>query len=80
LSRYPDTVRLTHAPNFQLVDLPDELRGMSAQEVHAYIRDRGALYGTASSIGKTIEAFCDAGCRGFMVFCNAVADAKAWSN
>ena len=82
--RDPDTVRLTHAPNFQFFDTErefarwcqDEQRGMSTQEVHAYIRDRGALYGTASSVGETIEAFCDAGCRGFMVFCNSVPDVR----
>lgn len=77
--RDPDTVRLTHAPNFQLFGserefarwCQDERRGMSAQEAHAYIRDRGALYGTASAIEEMIEAFADAGCRGFMVFCNS---------
>jgi alkanesulfonate monooxygenase SsuD/methylene tetrahydromethanopterin reductase-like flavin-dependent oxidoreductase (luciferase family) len=82
--RDPDTVRVTHAPNFQLFDserefarwCQDERRGMSAQEVRAYVRDRGALYGTASAIGETIEAFSDAGCRGFMVFCNAAPDAS----
>lgn len=80
--RDPDTVRLTHAPNFQLFDSErefarwsqDERRGMSAQEVRAYIRDRGALYGTAAAIQETIEAFTDAGCRGFMVFCTSAPD------
>jgi alkanesulfonate monooxygenase SsuD/methylene tetrahydromethanopterin reductase-like flavin-dependent oxidoreductase (luciferase family) len=82
--RDPDTVRLTHAPNFQLFDserefarwCQDERRGMSAHEVRAYIRDRGALYGTASAIEETIEAFFDAGCRGFMVFCNSAPDLR----
>lgn len=77
--RDPDTVRLTHAPNFQLFGserefarwCQDERRGVSAQEARAYIRDRGALYGTASAIEETIEAFCGAGCRGFIVFCNS---------
>jgi alkanesulfonate monooxygenase SsuD/methylene tetrahydromethanopterin reductase-like flavin-dependent oxidoreductase (luciferase family) len=80
--RDPDTVRLTHASNFQLFGserefarwCQDERRGMSAQEMHAYIRDRGALYGTTSAIEETIEAFYDAGCRGFMVFCNRAPD------
>lgn len=75
-----DTVRLTHAPNFQLFESErefarwrqDERRGMSSEEVYAYIRNRGALYGTASAIEETIEEFTAAGCRGFMVFCNSV--------
>jgi alkanesulfonate monooxygenase SsuD/methylene tetrahydromethanopterin reductase-like flavin-dependent oxidoreductase (luciferase family) len=48
----------------------DEKRGMSASEVGAYIRNRGALYGTASAIEEKIQSFIDAGCGGFMVFCN----------
>jgi hypothetical protein len=43
---------------------------MSAAEVDAYIRNRGALYGTASAIEVTLEEFVDAGCSGFMIFCN----------
>ena len=31
----------------------------------------GALYGTAAAIEATIEEFIDAGCGGFMVFCNS---------
>jgi alkanesulfonate monooxygenase SsuD/methylene tetrahydromethanopterin reductase-like flavin-dependent oxidoreductase (luciferase family) len=77
--RDPVTIRRTHAPNFQLFDSEreftrwrqDERRGMSAAEVDTYIRDRGALYGTAATIEATIEEFVDAGCGGFMVFCNA---------
>lgn len=75
----PATVRRTHAPNFQLFDserefarwCQDKQRGMSAAEVHAYIRDRGALYGTASAIEATIAEYINAGCGGFMVFCNS---------
>jgi alkanesulfonate monooxygenase SsuD/methylene tetrahydromethanopterin reductase-like flavin-dependent oxidoreductase (luciferase family) len=82
--RDPGTIRLTHAPNFQLFDSErefarwrqDELRGMSSAEVRAYIRNRGALYGTASAIEETIEEFADAGCGGFMVFCNSVPAAS----
>lgn len=44
---------------------------MSAAEVDAYIRSRGALYGTASAIEESIGEFVDAGCGGFMVFCIA---------
>ena len=77
--RDPASIRRTHAPNFQLFDSErefarwrqDERRGMSSEEVYAYIRNRGALYGTASAIEETIEEFIDAGCGGFMVFCNA---------
>jgi alkanesulfonate monooxygenase SsuD/methylene tetrahydromethanopterin reductase-like flavin-dependent oxidoreductase (luciferase family) len=77
--RDPEALRLTHAPNFQLFDSErefarwrqDERRGMSAEEVYAYIRNRGALYGTTSAIEETIGEFTDAGCRGFVVFCNA---------
>ena len=79
VGRDPATLRRTHAPNFQLFDSErefarwrqDERRGMSSEEVYAYIRNRGALYGTASDIEGTIEAFADAGCTGFMVFCNS---------
>jgi alkanesulfonate monooxygenase SsuD/methylene tetrahydromethanopterin reductase-like flavin-dependent oxidoreductase (luciferase family) len=77
--RDPNMVHLTHAPNFQLFDSErefarwrqDERRGMSSEEVYAYIRNRGALYGTDSAIEETIEEFIAAGCRGFMVFCNS---------
>ncbi len=76
--RDPGSLRRTHAPNFQLFDSDrefrrwrhDEQRGMSAAEVDAYIRNRGALYGTASAIEVTLEEFVDAGCSGFMIFCN----------
>ncbi len=44
---------------------------MNAEEVYSYIRNRGALYGTAAAIEETIGAFMDAGCRGFMIFCNS---------
>lgn len=79
LGRDPASLRRTHAPNFQLFDnerefarwRQDERRGMSSEAVHAYIRNRGALYGTASAIEETIEHYIDAGCRGFMVFCNS---------
>jgi alkanesulfonate monooxygenase SsuD/methylene tetrahydromethanopterin reductase-like flavin-dependent oxidoreductase (luciferase family) len=77
--RDPGSLRRTHAPNFQLFDSErefarwrqDERRGMSAAEVDAYIRNRGALYGTTSSIEETVEELIDAGCSGFMVFCNS---------
>jgi alkanesulfonate monooxygenase SsuD/methylene tetrahydromethanopterin reductase-like flavin-dependent oxidoreductase (luciferase family) len=77
--RDPDSLGRTHCPNFQLFDSEREFalwrqhedRGMSSDEVDTYIRRRGALYGTASVIEETIEEFVDAGCRGFMVFCNA---------
>jgi hypothetical protein len=44
---------------------------MSTEDVYAYIRNRGALYGTAAAIEATIEEFLAVGCQGFMVFCNA---------
>jgi alkanesulfonate monooxygenase SsuD/methylene tetrahydromethanopterin reductase-like flavin-dependent oxidoreductase (luciferase family) len=83
--RDPATIRRTHAPNFQLFDSErefarwrqDERRGMSAEEVYAYIRDRGALYGPAAAIEGTIEQFLDAGCGGFMIFCNSAPSARA---
>jgi alkanesulfonate monooxygenase SsuD/methylene tetrahydromethanopterin reductase-like flavin-dependent oxidoreductase (luciferase family) len=83
--RDPASLRRTHAPNFQLFDSEpefakwrqDEKRGMSAEEVYAYIRNRGALYGTASAIEETIESFIDAGCSGFMIFCNAAPSTYA---
>jgi alkanesulfonate monooxygenase SsuD/methylene tetrahydromethanopterin reductase-like flavin-dependent oxidoreductase (luciferase family) len=76
--RDPASIRRTHAPNFQLFDSEREFarwrqhedRGMSSEEVYAYIRKRGALYGTISAIEETIEHFTDFGCGGFMVFCN----------
>jgi alkanesulfonate monooxygenase SsuD/methylene tetrahydromethanopterin reductase-like flavin-dependent oxidoreductase (luciferase family) len=84
VGRDPGSIRLTHAPNFQLFDSErefirwrqDEKRGMSSEEVLAYIRNRGALYGTASAIEETIEEFADAGCGGFMVFCNSAPAAS----
>ena len=77
--RDPDSLRRTHCPNFQLFDSEHEFalwrqnsdRGMSSEEVYAYIRSRGAFYGAASAIEEVIEEFMDAGCRGFMVFCNS---------
>jgi alkanesulfonate monooxygenase SsuD/methylene tetrahydromethanopterin reductase-like flavin-dependent oxidoreductase (luciferase family) len=83
--RDPASLRRTHAPNFQLFDSErefrrwrqDQKRGMSAEKVYAYIRDRGALYGTASAIEETIESFTEAGCDGFMVFCNAAPSVRA---
>jgi alkanesulfonate monooxygenase SsuD/methylene tetrahydromethanopterin reductase-like flavin-dependent oxidoreductase (luciferase family) len=80
--RDPASIRLTHAPNFQLFDSEREFarwrqhedRGMSSEEVYAYIRSRGALYGTAPAIGEVIAQFTDAGCGGFMAFINAVPD------
>jgi alkanesulfonate monooxygenase SsuD/methylene tetrahydromethanopterin reductase-like flavin-dependent oxidoreductase (luciferase family) len=76
--RDPASLHRTHAPNFQLFDSErefrrwrqDEKRGMSAEEVDGYIRNRGALYGTMSAIEETLQSFIDAGCAGFMVFCN----------
>jgi alkanesulfonate monooxygenase SsuD/methylene tetrahydromethanopterin reductase-like flavin-dependent oxidoreductase (luciferase family) len=76
--RDPTSLGRTHAPNFQLFEsqrdfrrwCQDEQRGMSASEIEAYVRDRGALYGRASAIGATLEEFIDAGCSGFMIFCN----------
>jgi alkanesulfonate monooxygenase SsuD/methylene tetrahydromethanopterin reductase-like flavin-dependent oxidoreductase (luciferase family) len=77
--RDPASLVRTHAPNFQLFDSEREFArwrqsgdyGMSSKEVDSYIRNRGALYGTATSIEATIEEFTDAGCGGFMVFCNS---------
>jgi len=79
------SIRRTHALNFHLFDSErdfarwrqDERRGMSAEDVHAYIRSRGALYGTVAAIEETIEQFLDAGCGGFMIFCNAAPSASA---
>ena len=76
--RDPASLRRTHAPNFQLFDSDREFRlwrqhpdrGMSAAEVDAYIRRRGAFYGTASAIGATIDEFISLGCGGFVVFIN----------
>jgi alkanesulfonate monooxygenase SsuD/methylene tetrahydromethanopterin reductase-like flavin-dependent oxidoreductase (luciferase family) len=81
--RDPACIRRTHAPNFQLFDSErdfarwrqDERRGMSAEDVHAYIRSRGALYGTVAAIEETVEQFIDAGCGGLMVFCNSAPSA-----
>jgi alkanesulfonate monooxygenase SsuD/methylene tetrahydromethanopterin reductase-like flavin-dependent oxidoreductase (luciferase family) len=77
--RDPASLRRTHAPNFLLFDSEREFarwrqsagRGMSSEEVDAYIRNRGALYGTAAAVEATLEEFIDAGCGGFMVFCNS---------
>ena len=80
--RDPASLRRTHAPNFQLFDSerayahwrqhPD--RGMSSRDVEAYVRGRGALYGTAAAITATIEEFIDLGCQGFMVYCNSAPE------
>ena len=83
--RDPASIPRTHAPNFQLFDSErefarwrqDERRGMSAEDVHAYIRSRGALYGTADAIEESVGQFIDAGCGGFMVFCNSAPSAYA---
>ena len=83
--RDPASIRRTHAPNFQLFDSErefarwrqDERRGMSAEDVHAYIRSRGALYGTTAAIEESVGQFIDAGCGGFMVFCNSAPSAYA---
>lgn len=85
VDRDPITVRRTHAPNFQLFESErefarwrqEERRGMSSEEVYAYIRNRGALYGTASAIEERIEDFVDVGCGGFMVFCNSAPAVSA---
>ena len=83
--RDPASIRRTHAPNFQLFDSErefarwrqDERRGMSAEDVHAYIRGRGALYGTAAAIEESVGQFIGAGCGGFMIFCNSAPSAHA---
>ena len=84
--RDPASIRRTHAPNFQLFDSErefarwrqDERRGMSAEDVYAYIRNRGALYGTdCGDRGERSSEFIDAGCGGFMVFCNSAPSAHA---
>jgi alkanesulfonate monooxygenase SsuD/methylene tetrahydromethanopterin reductase-like flavin-dependent oxidoreductase (luciferase family) len=83
VGRDPAVLRRTHAPNFQVFDSErefarwrqDEQRGMSSAEVYAYIRSRGALYGTASAIEEAIEEFIEAGCGGFIVFCNSAPSA-----
>jgi alkanesulfonate monooxygenase SsuD/methylene tetrahydromethanopterin reductase-like flavin-dependent oxidoreductase (luciferase family) len=85
VGRDPASLRRTHAPNFQLFESErefarwrqDERRGMSSEEVYAYIRNRGALYGTESAIEEAIEGFVDAGCDGFMVFCNSALMARS---
>ncbi len=76
--RDPASLRRIHAPNFQLFDSERELklwrehpdRGMSAAEVDACIRRRGAFYGTASAIGARAEEFISLGCGGFVIFIN----------
>lgn len=76
--RDPASLRRTHAPNFQLFDSEREFRlwrqhpdrGMSAAEVDAYIRNRGAFYRTASAAAATTAEFISLGCSGFMVFSN----------
>lgn len=86
--RDPATVRRTHAPNFQLFESESEFRrwrqsedrGMSAKEVEAYIRDRGAFYGTSEAIQEIIEEFKSAGCRGFMIFCNKAPSLEGQRN
>jgi alkanesulfonate monooxygenase SsuD/methylene tetrahydromethanopterin reductase-like flavin-dependent oxidoreductase (luciferase family) len=77
--RDPASLRRTHAPNFQLFDSEREFRlwrqhpdrGVSAQEVDAYIRNRGAFYGAASTVIEKIGEFIELGCKGFMVYFNA---------
>jgi hypothetical protein len=44
---------------------------MGAEDVHAYIRSRAGLYGMAAAIEESVGQFIDAGCGGFMVFCNS---------
>ncbi len=80
--RDPASLRRTHAPNFQLFDSESEYarwrqhpgRGMSAGQVEAYVRSRGAFYGTSPAIEETIEEFIDLGCQGFMVYCNSAPE------
>jgi hypothetical protein len=78
VGRDPASLRRTHAPNFLLFESEREFarwrqsdHGMSSEEVYAYIRNRGAPYGTAAAVEATIEEFIDVGCGGFMVFCNS---------
>lgn len=76
--RDPRTIRRTHAPNVKLFETrqdfvawkQDPARGMSAEEVDAYIRSRGAFYGTVESVTQTVDDFIGAGCGGFMMYCN----------
>lgn len=83
--RDPGSLGRTHAPNFQLFDSAREYahwrqhpdRGMSASDVEAYVRNRGALYGTEAAIRQTVEEFVDLGCQGFMVFCNSAPRLEA---
>lgn len=85
VGRDPASLRRTHAPNFQLFDSEREYarwrqhrdRGMSASDVEAYIRNRGAFYGTVPAISETIDEFIDLGCQGFMVYCNAAPQLEA---
>ena len=83
--RDPASLRRTHSPNFQLFESEREYarwrqhpdRGMSASEVEAYVRNRGAFYGTEAAIRETVEEFVDLGCQGFMVYCNSAPSADA---
>lgn len=77
-SRDINEIRRTHAANVKIFASAREFRqwkqnspgGMSSADVDRYIHSRGAFYGTTESIVETIAGFVDAGCGGFMLFCN----------
>lgn len=72
------TIRRTHAPNVCLFDSEgefrkwrqNEARGMSARDLDEYIRSRGAFYGTRERVVDLIQGFREAGCAGFIMYCN----------
>ena len=73
-----DKIQRTHAANVKIFSSQQEFRrwiqaspgGMSRVEINRYIEARGAFYGTEERIKATIDRYIEAGCRGFMLFCN----------
>ncbi len=77
-----DQISRTHAANVKIFASERDFRhwkqtspgGLSSADLDRYIADRGALYGTAERIASTVAEFIDAGCGGFMLFCNDAPD------
>jgi alkanesulfonate monooxygenase SsuD/methylene tetrahydromethanopterin reductase-like flavin-dependent oxidoreductase (luciferase family) len=77
IGRNPADIRRTHAANFQLFESNKEFarwkrgeRWRHPSDADAYIRARGALYGTDDRIRTTVEEYVDAGCGGFILYAN----------
>jgi alkanesulfonate monooxygenase SsuD/methylene tetrahydromethanopterin reductase-like flavin-dependent oxidoreductase (luciferase family) len=82
VGRNYEDIQRTHAANVKIFPSTRQFRhwkqnlpnGMSQADMDIYIRNRGAFYGTEDSIRNMISEYLEAGCRGFMLFCNDAPD------